>query len=43
MDDYTIKDVETTLQTRVRIVKSDGVSLVRAVTQPFVEEEGENL
>ncbi len=43
LDDYTIKDVETTLQTRVRIVKSDGVSLVRAVTQPFVEEEGENL
>ncbi|MDE7327064.1 MAG: DUF512 domain-containing protein [Lachnospiraceae bacterium] len=38
LDDYTIKDVETTLQTRVRIVKSDGASFVRAIIEPF---EGE--
>ncbi len=34
LDDYTINQVETTLQTRVRIVKSDGMSFVRAIVEP---------
>lgn len=35
LDDYTIKEVESTLQTRVRIVQSDGMSFVRAIVEPF--------
>ncbi len=34
LDDYTINQVETTLQTRVRIVKSDGMSFVKAIVEP---------
>ncbi|MDE6876040.1 MAG: DUF512 domain-containing protein [Lachnospiraceae bacterium] len=31
LDDYTVSQVETTLQTRVHIVKSDGMSFVHAI------------
>lgn len=37
LDDYTIKEVESTLQTRVRIVQSDGISFVRAIVEPFLQ------
>ncbi len=38
LDDYTIKEVESTLQTRVRIVQSDGMSFVRAIVEPFSQD-----
>lgn len=38
LDNYTVNEVETTLQTRIRIVKSDGMSFVSAIIDPFEEE-----
>lgn len=38
LDDYTIKEVESTLQTRVHIVQSDGMSFVRAIVEPFSQD-----
>ncbi len=34
LDDYTIEHVQTTLQTEIRIVKSDGISFVSAIIDP---------
>ncbi|MDE7300265.1 MAG: DUF512 domain-containing protein [Lachnospiraceae bacterium] len=34
LDDYTIEHVQTTLQTEIRIVKSDGMSFVNAIIDP---------
>ena len=31
LDGFTVNDVQTTLQTKIRIVQSDGASFVRAV------------
>ncbi len=39
LDDYTVKQVETTLQTPVRIVKSDGMSFVKAIVEDFTESD----
>lgn len=39
LDDYTIEQVETTLQTPVRIVKSDGMSFVKAIVGDFTESD----
>lgn len=33
LDDVTVKDIESALQTRIRIVKSDGMSLVNAMIE----------
>lgn len=38
LDDYTVNHVQSSLQTRIRIVKSDGASLVHSIIDPFSEE-----
>ncbi len=38
LDDYTVNHVQSSLQTRIRIVKSDGASLVHSIIDPFLEE-----
>jgi hypothetical protein len=42
LDDKTLDDIEKSLQTRIRIVQSDGKSFIEVITdRPLIEIEDE--